>query len=58
MTIFWAFYLLTGIAIGVFFWGNFKDLLPDLEEEERDSKVGTIIMVAILWPMVLLIQGE
>jgi hypothetical protein len=57
LTLFWAFYGLTGIAIGVFFWERFKALFPDLERQERKSKVGAIIMVAILWPVVLLFQS-
>ena len=56
MTLFWAFYGLTGIAIGVYFWEYFKSLLPDLERHEREHKVGLIIMVAILWPVVLIIR--
>ena len=57
LTIFWAFYGLTGIGIGVFLWGRFKSLLPDLERTEREHKIGAIIMVAILWPMVLIIRS-
>ena len=56
LTLFWAFYGLTGIGIGVFLWDYFKSILPDLEQYERDHKIGTIIMVAILWPMIFIIR--
>lgn len=56
MTTFWAFYGLTGIAIGTLLWDTFKSLMPDIEPHEREHKIGMIMMVAILWPVLLIMR--
>ncbi len=56
VSVFWYLYFITGVSIGTGLWLNFSALLPDLEKIVRKDRNGFICMVAILWPIIILLR--